>query len=125
MSGYYVAAACAIANVYGNFFIALLSSLTDRKRCNTQNYVWPKFCENMMKHIMEDKKFLSKFFFSEKLTFVPCGKVNRHHIHFWGSENLHAMVEQVKDSLMINIFCDLSYTKKVTELSSMTCLSCV
>jgi len=31
MSGYYALVRCAIANVYGNFFIALLSSLTDCK----------------------------------------------------------------------------------------------
>ena len=36
------------------------------------------------------------------------------------TKKTHDVVEQVKDSLMFNIFCLLSYNKKVTELSSMT-----
>jgi hypothetical protein len=74
---------------------------------------------------MEDKTFLSKICFSEKLTSHLCGKVNRHHVHVQGSENPHAVLEQLKDSLMINVFCVLSCNKKLTELSSTTRLSCV
>jgi hypothetical protein len=61
-----------------------------------------EFCGNMMDRIIEDKTFLSKICFSDEATFHLSGKVNRHNIRVWGSENPHTVVEHSKDSTKIN-----------------------
>jgi hypothetical protein len=58
----------------------------------------------MMVRIAEDETFLSKICFSDEATFHLSGKVNRHSICVWGSENPHTMVKHSRDSLKINFF---------------------
>jgi hypothetical protein len=87
-----------------------------------------------MDRIADDETFLSKICFSDEATFHLSRKVNRHNIRRWGSENLHAVVEYVRDSLKINVFyaprCDKVYGSFffgetiVPQLSIMTCGSC-
>ena len=36
--------------------------------------------------------------FSDDATFHVCGKVNRHNVRIWGTENHHATIEYVRDS---------------------------
>jgi hypothetical protein len=51
-----------------------------------------EFWGNMMDRIADDETFLSKICFSDEATFHLSGKVNRHNIRVWGSENPHAVV---------------------------------
>ena len=37
--------------------------------------------------------FAEKLVLSDEATFQVCGKVNRHNIRIWGTENPHAMIE--------------------------------
>jgi hypothetical protein len=57
-----------------------------------------------MDRIAEDETFLSKICFSDEATFYLSGKVNRHNIRVWGSENPHAVVEHSRDSPKIKVF---------------------
>jgi len=40
-----------------------------------------------------------------------CGKVNRHNVRIWGTENPHATMEYVRDSPKVNLFCAVSSCK--------------
>jgi hypothetical protein len=40
-----------------------------------------------------------------------CGKVDRQHVHIWGTENPHATMEHVHDSPKVNVFCAISSCK--------------
>jgi hypothetical protein len=51
---------------------------------------------------------LSKLIFSDEATFHLSGKVNRHNVRVWGSENPHATLEVERDSPKINVFCAVS-----------------
>jgi hypothetical protein len=46
---------------------------------------------------------LSKLIFSDEATFHLSGKVNRHNVRVWGSENPHATLEVECDSPKINV----------------------
>jgi hypothetical protein len=39
------------------------------------------------------------------------GKVSRHNVRIWGTENPHATVEHVRDSPNVNVFCAISSCK--------------
>jgi hypothetical protein len=45
---------------------------------------------------------------SDEATLHLSGKVKRHNTHIWGSENPHAIVEHIRDSPKIKVFCALS-----------------
>jgi hypothetical protein len=62
-----------------------------------------EFCRNLMDCIA-DETFLSKICFSDEATFHLPGKVNRHNIRVWGSENPHAVVEHSRDGPKTNFF---------------------
>jgi hypothetical protein len=55
-----------------------------------------------------DDNLLSKIIFSDEATFHLSGKVNRHNVRIWGSENPHATLEVERDSPKINAFCAVS-----------------
>jgi len=40
--------------------------------------------------------------FSDEVTFHLSGKVNRHNVRIWGTENPHEIVEHVRDSPKLN-----------------------
>jgi hypothetical protein len=42
--------------------------------------------------------------FSDEATFHTCGKVNRHNIRIWGSENPHSFREHVGDSNKVSVW---------------------
>ncbi|GFX41397.1 DUF4817 domain-containing protein [Trichonephila clavipes] len=48
--------------------------------------------------------------FTNEATFYLCGKVNRHNLRFWGTENVHGTLEHQRDSPKGNVFCALSNT---------------
>jgi hypothetical protein len=64
----------------------------------------------------EDYLFLDKIFFSDEATFHLSGKVNRHNLIIWGSQNLHQVVEHVRDSPKVNVFCAASRTQVYAPL---------
>jgi hypothetical protein len=54
------------------------------------------FCVRFQQRL-EDDGFAEKLFFSDEATFHVCGKVNRHNVRIWGTENLHATMEHVRE----------------------------
>ena len=60
---------------------------------------------------MEDRpneNLSGKIIFSDEATFHVSGKVNRHNVRIWGSENPHAILEVERDSPKVNVFCAVS-----------------
>jgi hypothetical protein len=55
----------------------------------------------------DDDDFL-RLVFSDEATFHLSGKVNRHNVRIWGTENPHATVQHERDSLKVNVFCAIS-----------------
>jgi hypothetical protein len=55
--------------------------------------------------------FLDKIVFSDEATFRIPGVVNRHNLIIWGSQNPPQVVEHVRDSSKINVFCTVSITR--------------
>lgn len=69
-----------------------------------------QFC-NDMQEAMEGDGFANRLVFSDEATFYLSGKVNRHNIRIWGTENPHATVQHERDSPKLNVFCAVSSTK--------------
>jgi hypothetical protein len=65
----------------------------------------------MLNRLEEDNLFLDKIVFSDEATFHLSGKVNRHNLIIWGSQNPHQVVEHVQDSPKVNVFCAVSRTQ--------------
>ena len=65
------------------------------------------FCESMERRL-EEEGFTNRLVFSDEATFHLCGNVNRHNLRFWGSENPHAVLKQVRDSPKIKVFCAIT-----------------
>ena len=55
--------------------------------------------------------FAAKLIFSDEATFHLSGKVNRHNVRLWGTENPRAIVALERDSPKVNVFCAMSQTK--------------
>ncbi|KAJ4451079.1 hypothetical protein ANN_02517 [Periplaneta americana] len=62
----------------------------------------------MLDRLGADPDFMSKIFFSDEATFHVSGKVNRHNVRIWGSQNPHSIQEHVRDSPKLNVWCGLS-----------------
>jgi hypothetical protein len=60
---------------------------------------------------MEDDSFLPCLIFSDEATFHLRGKVNRHNVCIWGTQNPRETVEHERDSPKLNVFCAISQTK--------------
>jgi hypothetical protein len=67
------------------------------------------FCLELQQKVSLDEGFLEKIIFSIEATFHISGKVNRHNVRVWGSENRHAYVEHVRDSPKVNVFCAIGF----------------
>jgi hypothetical protein len=61
-----------------------------------------EFCEEMQLKIEEDG--FVKRLISDEATFHISGKVNRHSVHIWGTEQPHAQTEHQCVSPTVNIF---------------------
>ena len=57
------------------------------------------------------KTGLLRSWFSVMRRRFMCGKVNRHNVRIWGTENPHATMEHVRDSPKMNMFCAVSSCK--------------
>lgn len=59
----------------------------------------------------EDDDFIGRLVFSDEATFHLNGKVNRHNVRIWGTEQPLAVVEHERDSPKLNVFAAISKTK--------------
>ena len=61
------------------------------------------FAEEMLDRIEADNRYLQCVVFSDEVTFHLSGKVNRHNVRIWGSENPHAVIEHRRESEKVNV----------------------
>jgi hypothetical protein len=54
---------------------------------------------------------LTRVCFSDKATFHTSGKVNRHNVRIWGSENPRVILEMERDSPKVNVWWVLMHNK--------------
>ena len=66
-----------------------------------------EFAVNMLHRISEDEAFLKRVCFSDEATFRVSGKLNKHSVRIWGSENPHATRELQRDSPKVNVWCGI------------------
>ena len=52
--------------------------------------------------------FADSLIFSDEATFHLPGKVNRHNVNIWGTENPRVVIENVRESPKVNVFCAIS-----------------
>jgi hypothetical protein len=64
-----------------------------------------------MQDAMTDEGYLDRVVFGDESTFRISGKVHRHNLRIWGTENPHEMVQHEKASPKINVFCTMSIQK--------------
>ena len=68
------------------------------------------FCMSMQQWNEEDD-FFNWLIFGDVSTFHLTGKVNKHNVRIWGTENPRKLVQYVRDSPKVNVFCAVSRTK--------------
>jgi hypothetical protein len=66
-----------------------------------------QFAIEMLGRVDQNPNYLSNVMFSDEGTFHTCGKVNRHNIRIWGSENPQSVREHVRDSKKVNVWCGM------------------
>lgn len=60
---------------------------------------------------MEENDFLERLIFCDEATFHISGKVSRHNVRIWGTEQSHAQIEHQRDSPKVIVFCAVSREK--------------
>ena len=63
------------------------------------------FACDMLDRIDRDPNFLTNIMFSDEATFHVSGAVNRHNVRIWGSQQPHSVMEHVRDSPKVNVWC--------------------
>ena len=58
-----------------------------------------------------DDDFFNRLIFGDESTFHFSGKVNKHNVRIWGTKNPRELVQYVRDSPKVNVFCTVSRTK--------------
>jgi hypothetical protein len=57
---------------------------------------------------LEVDGFEYRLVFTDEATFHLCGKVNRHNLRFWGTENPRATLQHERDSPKVKVFCAIT-----------------
>lgn len=67
-----------------------------------------EFCGFILEQTELDESFISRLVFSDEAVFHLTGKVNKHNVRIWSTENPHESVELVRDSPKLNVFCAIT-----------------
>jgi hypothetical protein len=78
---------------------------------NGDKIVRHSFCMGMQMRSEEDDAFFDWLIVSDEPDFHIGGKVTKHNVRIWGTENPREMVEHVRGSPKVNVFCAVSGTK--------------
>lgn len=68
------------------------------------------FCVDIQTRLEEDG-FIDRLIFGDESTFHLSGKVNKHNVRIWGTENPREIVEHERDSPKLNVYCAVSKQK--------------
>jgi hypothetical protein len=74
-----------------------------------------EFCLEFQERLQEEADNLV---FSDEACFHHSGKVNRHNVRIWGTENPRTTVQHIRDSPKVNLFCVIS-SRKVYDYFSL------
>lgn len=85
--------------------LQLLQSLNDGDKVKRF-----EFCSDLQE-LQEEDGFYERLIFGDESTFHISGKVNRHNVRIWGTENPRESVEHERDSPKLNVFCAVSKKK--------------
>ena len=69
------------------------------------------FAEEILQRIDDDNGYLNSVCFSDEATFHVSGKVNKHNIRIWGSQNPCEVLDRERDSPKINVWCGLMHNQ--------------
>jgi len=69
------------------------------------------FCMSMQQWNEEDDNFFNRLIFGDESTFHLSGKVNKNNVRIWGTEIPRELVQYVRDSPKVKVFCAVSRTK--------------
>ena len=69
------------------------------------------FALEMLNHLEDDEDDLKKVIFTDEACFHASWKVNRHNVSIWGSENPHMVMEHIRDSPKVNVWCGLLHDR--------------
>ena len=58
-----------------------------------------------------EEDFFNRLIFGDESTFHLSGKVNKHNVRIWGTENPRELVQYLRDSPKVNVFCAVSHTE--------------
>lgn len=68
------------------------------------------FCVEIQTRFEEDG-FIDRLIFGDESTFHISGKVNKHNLRIWGTENPREIVQHERDSPKVNVYCAVSKQK--------------
>ncbi|GBN03076.1 hypothetical protein AVEN_135169-1 [Araneus ventricosus] len=77
-----------------------------------------EFCVDFQAKL-EENGFANRLVFTDEATFHLCGKVNRHNLRFWGTENPHRTIEHQRYSPKMNVFC--AKTNRINQVNGIGC----
>ena len=71
----------------------------------------------------EEDDFFNRLIFGDESTFHLSGKINKHNVRIWETENPRELAQYVRDSPKINVFCansikDVNFYKRVRAIFS-------
>ena len=70
-----------------------------------------EFATLMLEWIDANNDYLNKVCFSDEATFHTSRNVKRHYVRIWGPENPHVVLQHVRDSPKVNVWCGLMHNK--------------
>jgi len=68
------------------------------------------FCEDLLSRLETDQGLSERIILVMKRPFLS-GKVNRHNIRIWGSQNPHALIEMERESQSERVLCHFQKTR--------------
>ena len=71
------------------------------------------FSNWFIENIELDASFLNRVIFSDECVFHVDGKVNKHNVRIWGSENRHETREVSRDSAKVTVWCALAIDRVI------------
>ena len=69
-----------------------------------------EFCIQLQQRL-EDDGFDGRLVFSDEATFFTNGKVNKHNVRIWGTENPRVVEQHIRDSPKVSVFCAVTSSK--------------
>lgn len=67
-----------------------------------------EYATYILNQIEENESFLNDVMFSDEATFHVNGCVNRHNVRIWGFQRPHEIIEKIRDTPKVNVWCGLT-----------------